>query len=97
MRIVLAPLLVIGFSGGLDALIVECRRNSEIPHPRGPHCKDTANNRRGIFINDEMMLVLRVPLIAVGGICTHEFSRLRASLFYRPHLLTGVTAVKLVE
>ena len=51
----------------------------------------------GAFVDDEMVLVQRVTLVADGRICTHVLPVLGAGFFDRFHLFTCVPAVKLVK
>ena len=89
--------LVIQLSGRLDALGVEGGGDFSECGARGPHSKHTADQRGSFLVNNEMVLVQRVPLVAVGRMGAHVFSVFRTGFFDGFHFFAGVTAVKLVE
>ena len=89
--------LIVQLTGRLDTLGVQGGGDLSERHAGGPHSKNTADQRRGFLVNDEMVLVQRVTLVADGRICTHVLPVLGAGFFDRFHLFTCVPAVKLVK
>jgi len=89
--------LIVQLTGRLDALVVEGGGDFSEGSAGGPHSEHTADQGRGFLVNDEMVLVLGVPLVAVGRVGAHVFPALRAGFLDGFHFLAGVTAVKLVE
>ena len=92
-----ALLLIIVRPWGLDALLIQGPGNRTVGHAGGPHGEDPPDHRGGILVNDQMMLVRRVPLVTEGRVRPHKFTALRTGFPYRPNLFACVSAVKLVK
>ena len=95
---VAAPLaLVVERTGRQNALLVERDGDGAEACAGGAHGEDAAHGRGGLLVDDEVVLILRVALVAVGGVGSHELAAFRAGPFDRLDLLGGVPAVKLVK
>ena len=96
-RISTSLALIIKRTGRQDVLFIKrCGDGSEAP-AGGPHVKDTAHHGSALFINNKMMLIRRVALVAVGRICSHEFAVLRTGPLDCLDLLGGIPAVKFIK
>ena len=95
---VAAPLaLIVERTGWQNALLVERDGDGTEAHAGGAHGKNAAHGRGGFLVDDKVVLILRVALVAVGGVGSHELAAFRAGSFDRLDLLGGVPAVKLVK
>ena len=95
--IALSLALVVECSGGGDALLVERHGNRMKTEAGCPHCEDPAHDGHCFLVDDEVVLILRVSLVPIGGVCTHEFPVLGAGFFYSLDLLAGIAAIKFVK
>ena len=89
--------LVVQFTGRLDALGVEGGGNFSECGAGGTHSEHTADQGGGFLVDDEMVLIQRVSLVAIGRIGSHVFPVLRTGFFDGFHLFAGITAVKLIK
>ena len=96
-RIGLSLALVVQHTGGRDAFLIQHNGDGVKPCSGCPHLKDTAHNRGGVLVDHQMVLIRWVPLIAVGGIGSHEFPVFCTGFFDCFDLLTGVAAIKFVK
>ena len=95
---VAAPLaLIVERTGRQNALLVERDGDGAEAHAGGAHGEDAAHGRGGFLVDDKVVLILRVALVAVGGVGSHELAAFRAGSFDRLDLLGGVPAVKFVK
>ena len=49
-----------------DALVIEYHADASGPHTRRTHFKDTPNNGCSFLIDNQLMLIIRMPQVAVG-------------------------------
>ena len=89
--------LVVQHTGGWDAFLIQRDGDGVKPRSGCPQLKDTAHNRGGVLVNHQMVLIRRVPLVAIGGVGSHEFAVFRTGFFDRFDFLTGVAAIKFVK
>ena len=95
---VAAPLaLVVERTGRQNALLVERDGDGTEANAGGAHGEDAAHSRGGFLVDDKVVLILRVALVAVGRVGSHELAAFRAGPLDRLDLLGGVPAVKLVK
>ena len=96
-RIGLSLALVVQHTGGRDAFLIQHNGDSMKPCSGCPHLEDTAHNRGGVLVDHQMVLIRWVPLIAVGGIGSHEFAVFGTGFFDRLDLLACIAAIKFVK
>ena len=96
-RIVLSLALVVQHTGGWDTFLVQYNGDGVKPCSGCPHLKDTAHNRGGVLVDHQMVLIRRVPLVAIGGVGSHEFTVFRTGFLDRLDLLAGITPIKFVK
>ena len=89
--------LVIQRPGRCDAVLVQSVSDLTERSACRPHVKDMAHDRRGFFINDEVVLICGVPFVSEGWISPHEFPVFRTGFFDRLDLFAGISTVKLVK
>ena len=96
-RIALPLALVVQHTGGWDAFFVQCDGDGVKPCSGCPHLKDTAHNRGGVLVDHQMVLIRRVPLVAIGGVGSHEFAVFCTGFFDCLDLLAGIAAIKFIK
>ena len=89
--------LIVERTGRQNALLVERDGDGAEACAGGAHGEDAAHHGCGFLVDDKVVLILRVALVAVGGVGSHELAAFRAGSFDRLDLLGGVPAVKLVK
>ena len=96
-RIALSLALVVQHTGGRDAFLVQHNGNGVKPCSGCPHLKNAAHNRGDVLVNHQMVLICRIPLVAIGRVGSHKFAAFRTGFFDRLDLLAGVAAIKFVK